>query len=367
VWNIFAMQTDVLIQPATVEYGCECKETKLAIQRENTRIPINELDGQTIHHQLQARRQSQPRGTAMSKEFKQICQSCGGDIACNESDAGQTIQCPHCGQKSILGRAPSGGEPEAQLSEGGQTLEPAAKGQRLVSTQNITALILSLLVVTVIGIGLSITAKHKTEKHRPEAEATKSAPAAKLETEAKARLEEERKARVNKNPTVWALWEEPEHETIQIINAQQFDASIKHKGTTFTVKNEDMPEWLKIATQTKYKEDGEAKGLIREIKGKVYDLRASPAGWVNLPKAEVIQMVEDGYLLVDVQSLAAPSARTKAFKLKQNGLNRILNKGDRIQLIAMSVGTYTNENERGEIQIVPVYDPGMPVGPLRRE
>jgi hypothetical protein len=100
------------------------------------------------------------------------------------------------------------------------------------------------------------------------------------------------------------------------------------------------------------------------VDGKIYDLRASPPGWVTLPAAEVIQIVEDGYLMMDVAFLY-DRLRAKAVKLKHNGLARILNTGDRIQITAMSVGTYTYENYNYEIRTVPVYDPGMPVGPLR--
>jgi S1-C subfamily serine protease len=125
-----------------------------------------------------------------------------------------------------------------------------------------------------------------------------------------------------------------------------------------------MPEWLRLAAQAKYRADGEAKGQIREVEGKIYDLRDSPAGWEVLPTAEVIQILDDGYLMMDVASLDS-RLLAKVFKLKHNGLTRVMNTGDRFYMTAMSVGTYTYENKGGDIKTVPVYDIGMPTGPLR--
>src|SRR5262249_21423537 len=130
-------------------------------------------------------------------------------------------------------------------------------------------------------------------------------------------------------------------------------------------KYTELPEWLRTAAQQKYKDEGEAKGLYRELNGKVYDLRTNPAGWVSLPTAEVVQIIEDGYIIVDRDSLQSDATLPKVFKLKHNGLARILNSGDVIQVSAMSAGTYTYRNKNDDVRTVPVYDPGMPVGPLR--
>jgi len=52
---------------------------------------------------------------------------------------------------------------------------------------------------------------------------------------------------------------------------------------------------------------------------------------VTLPTAEVIQIIEDGYLMIDVAFLEN-RLRAKGFRLKHNGLTRILNTGDRVQI-----------------------------------
>ena len=202
-------------------------------------------------------------------------------------------------------------------------------------------------------------------KAAADAQALAAAEVAKKQEAEKARLEEVLKARVKTNAVVWALWEEPDHDAIKIVTTRGNDATLNHNGKSLTAKYDDMPEWLRIAARAKHEEDGEAKGLIREVNGKTYDLRTSPAGWVTLPTAEVLQIVEDGYLMIDVASLEVPYAQAKVFKMKHNGLTRILNTGDRLQLTAMTVGTYTYESRARNTETVPVYDPGMPIGPLR--
>jgi S1-C subfamily serine protease/DNA-directed RNA polymerase subunit RPC12/RpoP/uncharacterized membrane-anchored protein YhcB (DUF1043 family) len=348
----------------------------------------------------------------MSDELKQACQFCGGHIAYDQQYAGQTIQCPHCGKEITLSGADLSTQPHAPSGNAVGVADARPPARRGISPPKIAALALVLLLVTVLGaLGLRFAVKHGEEKQRrvaeelartkaevdrmkaeaekakaeadmakfkaeqeekarvaakaaADAEALAAAELAKRQAEEKARLEEEQKARVKKNPSVWALWEELDHDAIRIVTTRGNDATVNYKGASVTAKYEDMPEWLRLAAQKKHEDDGEVRGLIREVDGKIYDLRTSPAGWVSLPTAEVIQIVEDGYLMIDVAFLY-DRLRAKAFKLKHNGLTRILNTGDRIQVTAMSVGTYTYENKNYETRIVPVYDPGMPVGPLR--
>jgi S1-C subfamily serine protease len=348
----------------------------------------------------------------MSNEFKHACQFCGGHIAYDRQYAGQTIQCPHCEKQITLGGADLSALSHAQSGDAGRAADAHSQARRTHSRPKVAAFALLLLLVTVLGmLGLHIVAKQKAERqHRAaeelartkaeadrvkaeaekakaeaetarlkaeqeqrareaakaaaEAEAFAAAEAAKRQAKEKARMEEKQKARAKNNPSVWALWEQQEHDAIRIVTTRANDATVYHKGTFVTAKYEDMPEWLRKAAQTKHKEDGEARGLIREVHGKIYDLRASPAGWVTLPTAEVIQIVEDGYLMIDVAFLY-DRLRAKVFKLKHNGLTRILNTDDRIQMTAMSVGTYTYENKNYGITTVPVYDLGVPIGPLR--
>jgi S1-C subfamily serine protease len=345
-------------------------------------------------------------------EFKHACQFCGGHIAYDQQYAGRTIQCPHCGKEITLGSAGLSTQPHAQSVDATRVTDAHSAARRFISPAKVAALTLSLLLVAALGVlGLRIATKHNNERQRrateelartkaeadrikaeaeeakaeaemaklkadqekkarvaakaaADAEAFAAAEAVKRQVEAKARLEEEQKSRVKKNPSVWALWEEQDHDAIRIVSTRANDVAVNYKGASLTAKYEDIPEWLRIAAQTKHKEDGEAKGLIRELDGKIYDLRSSPPGWATLPTAEVIQIVEDGYLMIDVAFLQ-DRLRAKVFKLKHNGLVRILNTGDRFQVTAMSVGTYTYENKNYEMRTVPVYDAGMPVGPLR--
>lgn len=343
----------------------------------------------------------------MNEQLKQSCQWCGGHIAYDREYVGRSIQCPHCGKTIALS------QPGA-VGEAGE-----ASTKRLGSPRNIVAgCILLVLVTGGLGIGLRIAGNHKraeqqretqevararieaerlkaeaerakaeAEKARAEAEAARrkaeekdalagagpqeeasaSAAAVKLKAEQDSRVEQERKSRAMANPSIRGLWEEQDHGSIQIVRVRPNDALLKYKGESVIARYEEMPEWLRLTTQKQFKDEGEARGLIRELDGKTYDLRTSPAGWVSLPTAEVIQIIDDGYLVIDVQSLEDRYAQAKVFKLKHNGLVRILNRGDRIQVTAMSVGTYTYEARSGEVQTVPVYDPGVPVGPLREK
>lgn len=346
----------------------------------------------------------------MSEVFKHACQLCGGHIAYERAYVGRTIECPHCGREITLPATLPAGQPSAQPGNAGQTPEPEVARCR-VTVPRIAAAIVLLTLIIGVGVGLRITANWKLERTRQEAkelarakveterikaeaakaeaeaemaklraeeeekaktaakaaaeaEASTSAEAAKAEAQTKARVETERKSRAKKDPALWALWEEPDHEAIQLVTTRGNDATVNHKGTSVTARYDDMPEWLRIAARTKHKNDGEAKGLIREVNGRIYDLRTSPPGWLTLPTAEVLQILEDGYLLIDERSLGNPYG-LRVFKLVHNGLVRILNKGDRIQVTAMSLGTFTYENKNAEVKTVPVYDPGMPVGPLR--
>lgn len=338
----------------------------------------------------------------MSSELKCACQFCGGHIAYETQYVGRTIQCPHCGKEVTLGGTDLN---TPRQSDGPRLSLTHSSPHKGISSSKVAALAIVLLATALLGVlGLRFVSKHNEEKQRrnaeelartkaeadlinaqaekakaeaevaklkadqeekAKAEAQAAADNVKQKAEEHARLEEERKASV-KSPSVRELWEEQDHAAIQIVMTRPGDATLKYKGTNVTAGYDDMPEWLRMAAQAKYKDDGEAKGLIREVDGKIYDLRTSPAGWVSLPTAEVLQIVEDGYLMLDVASLEN-GIQARGFKLKHNGLMRILNVGDRIQVSAMSAGTYSYINKNDENMIVPVYDPGMPVGPLREK
>ncbi len=195
--------------------------------------------------------------------------------------------------------------------------------------------------------------------------AAQAAAAAKLELERKAKAEADKMVKLKSNPTVLALWEEPDQDAIKINSTTENDAYIRHKGKTLSVKYSDMPEWLKLKAQAIYKEDGEAKGFYREVRGKTYDLRTNPPGWVTIPSARVLQVLDNGYLMINEGT--TERFRVAVFRLKHNGLARVLNENDKMQVTGFSDGTYTYETKSGDTKTVPVYDPGMPIGPLREK
>jgi S1-C subfamily serine protease len=341
----------------------------------------------------------------MSQNIKGACVFCGGHIAYDQSNVGRTIQCPHCSEAIKLG-----GDCPSTVSAAPPPAAQPTDRQWL----RVCALVACIVVALGAGIFVQSGTKRKAEAARKAAEddsrrkleqerlvaeaakaraeadlakvrlqheeaakvATKTAAdaatAAALEIEKKTADEKRRvellaREKARQNAFAWQLWEEQDHSAISIIATRTGDASVSYKGATGVLKYDELPEWLRTAAQAKHRQDGEAKGLIREINGKVFDLRASPGGWIALPAAEVIQIVDDGYLLIDVASLKQPYAQSKVFKLKHNGMSRILNTGDRIQVTAMTIGTYTYQNKKFEIKTVPAYDPGMPIGPLREK
>jgi S1-C subfamily serine protease len=346
----------------------------------------------------------------MSEDFKQSCQFCSGHVSYSQQYVGRTIPCPHCGEAIKL----SGGlppNPSEQLVANAAQSSDYRRLHRFASPRIIVISVLLIFLVVLAGVSFHVVTNRAIERKQREVKATRAkaeadrikaeaekanaeiemaklkrveevratakaeaeaqalalANDAKQELESKARAENERKLRIKDNPAVLALWEEQDHQSVRIITTRQTDATLKHKGSSFSAKYDDMPEWFRTSVQTKHREDGETKGLIREINGKTYDLRTSPGGWLMLPMAEVIQIVEDGYLVIDIASLNDRFAQTKVFKLKHNGLARILNTGDRIQVTAMSAGTFTYTTKNYEVKTVPVYDPGVPLGPLREK
>jgi hypothetical protein len=328
----------------------------------------------------------------MSNQIKGSCVHCGGHIAYGPENVGRAIQCPHCGQGiTLVG--------DTLPTEIIQRSSPNSSKLRILSVLGILiSALIGFAYVTAHRQGVRTVTAQDSERAKLEAERLKAeAEKAKAEAELakvklqqqqdirapilretsnvvtsvsedvhpevdrdKERLETEAKARI-KNPTILRLWDEKDHDAIKIVSVRIADGTFIHKSASIEAKYSELPEWLRNAARGRFLLDGEAKGLVRELNGKTYDLRTSPPGWVSLPLSEVIQIVDDGYLLIDVTSLKA-YAPTKVFKLKHNGLTRILNNGDRIQITAMSVGTYTYETKRRDISRVPAYDPGMPVG-----
>ncbi len=364
----------------------------------------------------------------MSEDLKHACHECGGRIGYPKDSFGTTIHCPHCGMQTTLGekypeaaeipnpvqtkRLPPTQTPsfEEPLAEVPQPTRPANHTVTIIAVGSALAVIMVVLFVLsgrraeaareaavaaerqakddAVKTAAAEAAKREAETARQKAEsdekakavaksvadakaeataqaAAQAAAAAKLELERKAKAEADKMAKLKSNPTVLALWEEPDQDAIRINSTTETDAFIRHKGKTLSVKYADMPEWLKTKAQAMHKEDGEAKGLYREVRGKIYDLRTNPPGWVMIPSARVLQVLTDGYLMINEGT--TERFRVAVFRLKHTGLSRVLNENDRIQVNGFSDGTYTYETKGGETKVVPVYDPGMPVGPLREK
>jgi S1-C subfamily serine protease len=346
----------------------------------------------------------------MSEPIKGNCIFCGGEIVFQESDVGRVVECPHCKRSMEVEAASAPSEATGLIS----TIRKQPSG--FPYWKFVLAACVVLIGVVAIGIVFfaekkadaqrisaeiaqmkaeqerlraeADVAKAEAERAKAEVELTRAklkeeedakaaekaradalAQAAertdRREIEEKQRLLDETKERLKNSPAVWALWEEQDHNAVRILATRPADATLRHKGASVVAKYNDMPDWLKTAAQTRHQLEGEAKGLIREVNGKTYDLRTSPPGWLMLPLSEVIQLVADGYLMRDVASIGQPNGAERVFKLKHNGLMRVMNVGERVQLVAMSSGTYNYENKRLELMRVPIYDPGMPVGRLR--
>lgn len=346
----------------------------------------------------------------MSEPIKGNCIFCGGEIVFQESDVGRVVECPHCKRSMEVEAASAASEATGSI--------PSIRKQRSGFPNWKFVLAACVVLIGVIAIGFVLfaeknaeaqrisaeiaqmkaeqerlraeadVAKAEAERAKAEVELTRAklkeeedakaaekaradalAQAAertdRREVEEKQRLVDETKERLKNSPAVWALWEEQDHNAVKILATRPADATLRHKGASVVAKYNDMPDWLKTAAQTRHQLEGEAKGLIREVNGKTYDLRTSPPGWLMLPLSEVIQIVADGYLMRDVASIGQPNGAERVFKLKHNGLMRVMNVGERVQLVAMSSGTYNYENKRLELMRVPIYDPGMPVGRLR--
>jgi hypothetical protein len=208
----------------------------------------------------------------------------------------------------------------------------------------------------------------QVQKEAIEKAAEVAAKAAKEQEEKKAQALAAKIARLKTNPVIWPLWEEADHDAIRITQTKDNEATLLYKNKSLTVKHSDMPDWLKTAAVTKHKDDGEALGLIRVVNGTTYDLRTNPPGWVAIQRAVIIQIIDDGYLMIDESALYAPGAPSGSgvFKLLHNGFSRIFTKDTRMQVRGMSVGTYTYTRKAGDTVKVPVYDPGMPQGPLAK-
>lgn len=364
----------------------------------------------------------------MSEDLKHTCHECGGRIGYPQDSFGTTIHCPHCGRQTTLGeiypdapeipnpvqtkrlpptQTPAFQEPLAEVSQ------PPRRVNHTVTIIAVGSVLAIIMVVLFVLSGKRAeaareaavaaerqakeeaaktaaveAAKREAEAARQKLEseekakavakavadakaeavaqaAAQAAAAAKLELERQAKAEADKMAKLKSNPTVLALWEESDQDAIKINSTTENEAYIRHKGKTLNVKYSDMPAWLKLKAQAMHKEDGEAKGFYREFRGKIYDLRTSPPGWVTIPSAEVLQLLDDGYLMTNESN--AERLRLSVFKLKHNGLARVLNVNDRIQMTGISDGTYTYKTKGGDTKTVPVYDPGMPVGPLREK
>jgi DNA-directed RNA polymerase subunit RPC12/RpoP len=364
----------------------------------------------------------------MSEDLKHTCHECGGRIGYPSDSFGTTIHCPHCGRQTTLGeiypdapeipnsvqtkrlpptQTPAFQEPLAELSQPTRQTNHTVTIIAVGSVLAITMVVLFVLsgrraeAAREAAVAAERQAKEEAAKTaaveaaKREAEAARqkleneekakavakaaadakaeaiaqaaaqAAVAAKMELERKAKAEADKMAKLKSNPTLFALWEEPDQDAIRINSTTETDAFIRHKGKTLSVKYSDMPEWLRTKAQSMHKDDGEARGFYREIRGKIYDLRTNPPGWVTIPTAKVLQVFGDGYLMINEGT--TERFRVAVFKLKHNGLSRVLNENDRIQVTGFSDGTYTYETKGGDTKTVPVYDPGMPVGPLREK
>jgi hypothetical protein len=124
-----------------------------------------------------------------------------------------------------------------------------------------------------------------------------------------------------------------------------------------------MPDWLRVKAQDIYRKEGESKGLIREVNGKEYDLRTNPAGWVTIATAKVVQIADDGYLMVNEAPL--PNSGYRYFKLKTNGLPKPLRENERVKVVGLAIGSFTYKSATGGQVDILIYDSGKPIGTVK--
>jgi len=313
----------------------------------------------------------------MSDDLKHACHECGGKIAYPQHAFGAIVHCPHCGMQTTLGeKYPEIPEAPAVVKTKRITdvpVSPAAAHPTGASNRPLLIGIATLCVVIVGATSAFIVVSKRNETERRQAEskrAASEAEAARLKAEAeeqakaaakaiaqakdeavakavaqakadviataaaaaaaKTKQDEEAKAKANAEklerlkgiPSVWALWEEQDRSAIKFIQTRDMEAVLIHKSKSLTVKHEDMPDWLRTAAITKHKDDGESQGLIREVNGRQYDLRTNPPGWITIQRCQIIQVIRDGYLVVNEQILNDPTTSAAGtFKLLHNGFN----------------------------------------------
>jgi hypothetical protein len=263
------------------------------------------------------------------------------------------------------------------------------------------------LVCTVLGVsGIFLAVRVMTAKQLAEKEKRVAAElAAKQEAEAKAELLAEQEAKEAKleiermaiadaerrnrlSRAALTIWEETEHETISILSARLNEATIRYRNivtnltttnltttnltttnltttnlTTTNLKYVDMPDWLRVKAQDIYRKEGESKGLIREVNGKEYDLRTNPAGWVTIHTAKVVQIADDSYLMVNEAPL--PNFGFRYFKLKTNGLPKLLRENERVKVVGLAIGSITYKTAFGGQTNILIYDSGKPIGTVK--
>jgi S1-C subfamily serine protease len=100
-----------------------------------------------------------------------------------------------------------------------------------------------------------------------------------------------------------------------------------------------------------------ATGLFREVGGVIYDLRKTQQGWVQFSNVKVFQVLgdEDAALIDPHPERPSP----EVIHVKRLGIR---SDTERFGFWAMSVGSYTYINKRGDERIVRSYDVGRPCG-----
>lgn len=123
--------------------------------------------------------------------------------------------------------------------------------------------------------------------------------------------------------------------------------------------NKESQDAAKIAETQKTAQDLERAiqaGRFREIDGIVYDTRKPQSGWTTIPKAKIIQVLDDGVIL-DI----TPDANS-FYGAHVKNLGNSIGDRDTISFTARLTGNYSYINKKGDDRTIREYDAGRPCG-----
>jgi S1-C subfamily serine protease len=154
---------------------------------------------------------------------------------------------------------------------------------------------------------------------------------------------------------------------VEIVSLRESEVIIKHNGHYQRLKFSEVPSNIEAKVkeartaqeekdERSYK-DAMKRGLIREVEGEVYDLRKPQAGWASFSNARVLQVLDNGYLMVD--ETRSTTYKPYIILVRKTGFGKFLADGDRLSFQAKDVGTFSYETKGRDDKTVHIYDIGV--------